>query len=321
MVEHKVLVVGGSGYIGGAVTDYLKDNRVDFIVYDNLMYERDYRKNVPFMFGDVLDTQKLLALIEEYEPTAIIWLAAVVGDGACQTNPEMTVAVNQEAVRWLTENYDGKIVFTSTCSVYGKQDKVLDEASDTNPLSLYAQTKLQAEEFLKDKNAIIFRLGTLHGISDEFSRIRLDLVVNILAMKAVRGEPLTVFGGSQWRPILHVKDAALAIVDAAINPNIVPGIYNLAYKNRMIKELATDIKEMAPISVKITYSDISFEDARNYKVSNEKYKRQLGVPIFERNARMGAREIMLLLKDGRIKDPMNKVFHNANHMKEAMKNG
>ena len=111
----------------------------------------------------------------------------------------------------VVSNNQKRIIFLSTCSVYGAQDGLLDEESSINPLSEYASSKIQAEEYLKDTNSVIFRLGTLFGISDEFSRIRLDLVVNILVTKALTDEKLTVFGGEQWRPLLHVNDVANAI--------------------------------------------------------------------------------------------------------------
>ena len=142
---------------------------------------------------------------------AVIWLAALVGDGACAINPELTFEINAESVRFLAQNFKKRIVFLSTCSVYGAQEGLLDETSTINPLSEYASSKVQAEEYLQDSNAIIFRLGTLFGISDEFSRIRLDLVVNILVTKAFTEGKLTVFGGDQWRPLLHVTDVANAI--------------------------------------------------------------------------------------------------------------
>ena len=310
----RILIVGGAGYIGGAVTDVLKEKKVEQVVYDNLMFERDYRKKVQFVYGDVRDTKSLKKLIDDEQPSAIIWLAAIVGDGACQVNPELTLNVNQESVRWLADNYDGRIIYTSTCSVYGKNDKELDENSPTNPLSLYAQTKLECEKILKGKNAVIFRLGTLYGISDEFSRIRLDLVVNILALKSALGKDLTVFGGEQWRPLLHVRDAALAIADAAINKGLPAGIYNLGSENLMIKEIAEGIKKVNP-TVKIVYSDLSFEDARNYKVSARKYTSNPHAVPLKKNVMLGAMDIIDLINSGRIKNPLEAIYHNANFMK------
>ena len=152
-----------------------------------------------------MDSKKLKKVLAEFDPDSVIWLAAIVGDGACAVNPENALKLNQESIRWISENFKKRIVFTSTCSVYGRQDGLLAEDSPTNPLSVYASTKLNAEQYLKDKDSVIFRLGTLHGVSDQFSRIRMDLVVNILSLKGMLGEPLSVFGGEQWRPLLHVK--------------------------------------------------------------------------------------------------------------------
>ena len=132
---------------------------------------------------------------------AVIWLAAIVGDGACQLNPEITVEVNQEAVGWMARHFDGRIVFMSTCSVYGAQDNIeLNEDSPTAPLSMYAASKLAAETYLRSTNAIMFRLGTLFGVGDEFSRVRLDLVVNTLTVRAWQNGKISVFGGDQFRP-------------------------------------------------------------------------------------------------------------------------
>lgn len=323
-MRDRVLVVGGAGYIGGAITDILKEHDCDMMVYDMLLYERDYRKDVPFVLGDVLDTQRLSKVIADFKPTAIIWLAAIVGDGACQVIPELTQKVNEGSVEWLANHshFNGRIVFTSTCSVYGKADELLDEDSDKNPLSLYAVTKLQAEEHLKGKNAVIFRLGTLHGVSDTYSRIRLDLVANILCLKAMRGMPLTVFGGEQWRPLLHVRDAAKAIAHAAlvneIKDNVAPGIYNIAERNATIRELGDGIRNAAPIEPKpkVEYSEISFEDARNYRVSFDRYKAQPGAVEFTLTVEESAKEMMDLIAEGRVKDPFGSNFHNARFMKE-----
>lgn len=319
-MEDRILIVGGAGYIGGAITDILLKEypSIKFKVYDNLMFERDYRKEVEFIYGDVRDIMHIKKVITDFNPTSIIWLAALVGDGACQAYPDLTISINQKSVEWLSKNYDGRIVYTSTCSTYGKNDKILDEESETNPLSLYAITKIQCERYLKDKNAIIFRLGTLHGVSDDFSRIRLDLVVNVLSLKAICGQPLTVFGGEQWRPLLHVKDAAQAITKAALifDSNIKPGIYNLCQKNMTIREVAEEISKVCPIKTNLEYSDISFEDARNYRVDSSKYDNLKCAIKFKRTVSDGAKEIINLIKSNRIRDPNNKIFHNARFMEE-----
>jgi nucleoside-diphosphate-sugar epimerase len=136
----KVLVVGGAGYIGGAVTDLLISEKVPFTVFDSLVYEPHYLKKVDFIRGDVRDAGRLGRILNSY--THVIWLAAIVGDGACEVNHALTMEVNQKAVEWLAANFRGRIVFTSTCSVYGQHDAEVNEESPVQPLSLYAKTKL-----------------------------------------------------------------------------------------------------------------------------------------------------------------------------------
>ena len=132
----------------------------------------------------------------------------MVGDGACQVNPKLTQDVNVNSFLWLVDNYKGKIVFPSTCSVYGVNNNLIDETAEPNPLSLYAATKLEAERYVlrRRPDALVFRLGTLFGLGDRHSRMRLDLVANILSMRAAKGDDLTVFGGEQWRPLLPDRD-------------------------------------------------------------------------------------------------------------------
>jgi nucleoside-diphosphate-sugar epimerase len=138
----------------------------------------------------------------------------------------------------------------------------------------------------------------------------------------MRGRPLTVFGGEQWRPILHVRDAARAIVNAAlineIPNNVAPGIYNIAERDITIRELAETVRDVAPVSPKpiIEYSEISFEDARNYRVDNSKYKRQPGAVPFKITLEESVLEMMGLIRDRRIKDPFAKDFHNARFLED-----
>ena len=131
-----VLVVGGAGYVGGGIVDQLKSKH-SVTVYDSLIYEESYRKDVNFVNGDIRDTNKLLPLLDQSD--AVIWLAALVGDGACAINPKLTFEINSESVKFLVENFKKRIVFLSTCSVYGAQDGLLDENSSVNPLSEYAK--------------------------------------------------------------------------------------------------------------------------------------------------------------------------------------
>lgn len=304
----KILIVGGAGYVGGYVTDLLIETNNEIIIYDNLLYEDQFQKNVNFVYGDVRDYKK----IQKYFDWAdtVVWMAALVGDGACSINPVITNQVNFESVENLAKNFNGKIVFFSTCSVYGAQDNILDENSNTNPLSVYASTKLSAEKILINKNSLIFRLGTLFGIGDSFSRIRMDLVVNVLTAKAITEKKLTVFGGRQFRPLLHVKDAARMIILATESEKT--GIYNLHSENIKIIDLAERVKKKFE-NVLIEKVDIKFQDARNYRVNGDKLKKDFDfVPKY--SVEDGVTEIKKIIFEKRIKDINDPRYTNQKYL-------
>jgi len=308
---NKILIVGGAGYIGGFLTDHLSDNNYDVTVYDNLLFESRYMKNNKFIYGDIRDQQKLSNIIDKYD--VVIWLAGLVGDGACAVNPQLTSELNVDSVKWLVDNYKGKIIFPSTCSVYGVNNNLIEEDAIPNPLSLYAATKLEAEKYVlsNSTNSLVFRLGTLFGLGDDHSRIRLDLVANILSMKAALGEPLTVFGGEQWRPLLHVRDVSTAILHGI--ENNISGLYNLSYKNFRISDLGKEIQRLIPDCV-ISYTNMKFEDLRNYKVKNEKYLHTGWNPVY--NLEDGILQISSLILEERIKDTSDEIYSNAAFMRK-----
>ena len=312
----KVLVVGGAGYIGGGIVDVLLEKGISFTVYDNLLYEYQYLKQVDFIRGDVRDFEALEEILPEY--THVIWLAAIVGDAACQIKPDLTVAVNQESVKWVANNYDGRIIFPSTCSVYGQNDQMIDENSSANPLSIYAEAKLGAERYLYEGSHLILRLGTVYGVSDASSRLRMDLVVNYMTASALTKGKLSVFGGTQWRPLIHVKDVAEAMVDNLAKETT--GIYNLSTLNLQIRDLAKIVSDMTGCTVE--YTPQNFEDRRNYHVSNEKAIRD-GVFRLEgnRDIAYGIGEIADLIRSGRIKYAENDVYFNERHIASLYRSG
>lgn len=311
-----ILVVGGCGYVGGVLVDLLNKQKdiYNVVVYDNLLFESRYLKDIDFVNGDVTDEDKLGKLIKKFD--VVVWLAGIVGDGACSVSPKLTTAVNVKSVKWLVDNFTGKIIFPSTCSVYGENNDLLDENSTVRPLSLYAETKLEAEKYILNnaKGSLVFRLGTLYGLSDNFSRIRLDLVVNILTKKAALGEPLSVFGGEQWRPLLHVHDVAHAML-FGLKKDLV-GLFNLSENNYRIIDIANKIKEFIP-SATITSKDLSFEDARNYKVSSYKIKKEGWLPIYTIDK--GIEGMIELFNSQRIKNVNDPVFSNVEYMQSLYK--
>lgn len=311
-MKNKILVVGGAGYIGGSLTDTLLEGDFDVTIYDNLLYEDRYLKTVKFIFGDARDCKKLNSIIHDYD--AVIWLAGIVGDQACAIHKETTQQVNFDSVKWLVDNYKGKIVFTSTCSIYGINNDLIDELAEPNPLSLYASSKLEAERYIvkNHSNYTIFRLGTLFGLGDRFSRIRLDLVVNALVYKGLSEKLLPINGGEQWRPLLHVRDVGMATRFCL--KNNISGLYNLGYKNFRIKDIATEIAERIQ-GVKIQFTDISFEDLRNYKVLNDKMLNTGWTPRY--SLQDGIEEMYLVINQGRIKNLLDTVYSNEKHLRAA----
>jgi nucleoside-diphosphate-sugar epimerase len=309
-MSKKILVCGGAGYIGGLTSDYLIREGFDVTVYDNLLYEERYLKDIKFINGDIRDTEKLYQVSKNFN--TIILMSALVGDPACSVDPNLTEEINYKSIKKFCEKVDDEkhLIFMSTCSVYGAQDGILNEDSQTNPLSSYASTKLNAEKYILQKNGTVFRLGTVFGLGDTYSRIRMDLVVNVLTMKAVKDGVITINGGEQWRPIIAVKDIAEYIVESVKEKQ--KGIYILSKENVVIRELGEKIAKIIP-NTEINYTEISFQDARNYKVDNTKslddFKYKPTVTVEDEVIRM-----VKLFSEGRINNPEDKIYHNGAYL-------
>jgi nucleoside-diphosphate-sugar epimerase len=193
--------------------------------------------------------------------------------------------------------YDGPVIFTSTCSVYGHCDGLATETSPVQPLSVYAQSKLNAEAaLLRQGRALILRLGTLHGVS---ARMRFDLVVNAMTRSAVTTGRVHLYGGDQRRPLLAVQDAARFIA-ARTDGDWVPGVYNLATENLHIRDVAQAVLDELPgTALDVVGGDV--EDRRDYAVDTSKV-----APLLDfqpAHAVDSVRAITAVLREGRIKDP------------------
>jgi nucleoside-diphosphate-sugar epimerase len=307
----KVLVCGGAGYIGGLTCDFLTREGFDVTIYDNLLYEERFLKDINFIYGDIRDTNKIIEVSKDFD--TIILMSALVGDPACSVDPILTEEINYIAIKNICEKLpkEKHIIFMSTCSVYGAQDGLLNEESPTNPLSSYASTKLNSEKHVLSRGGTIFRLGTVFGLGDTYSRLRMDLVVNVLTMKAVKDGEITINGGEQWRPIISVIDIAEYVTEAAKYKY--EGIFVLSKENVVIKELGERIVKIIP-NTKINYTEISFQDARNYRVDNTK-----SIQTFKYKAKVTVEdEVLRMLKifqENRVNDPEDKVYHNGAFLK------
>jgi len=273
------LVLGGLGYIGsGLVLDLLKDNQkvsvLDCAMYGNSVLRKFYAyPNFNFIKGYASDVVKLGKLLKEN--SKVVHLAGLVGDPACSLNEKDTSYFNIKTtniIKDLCFEYEiKKLIFASSCSVFGNNKRLCSENTSTNPVSLYAKTKVDSEnELLESKiDTKILRFSTIFGPAE---RLRFDLVVNLFIAQAYYDKRITVFGGDQKRPFLHVYDAAKAIKKFLdYKTKNTQEIFNIGFDdlNYTIKEIAELVKK------KISGSSISVSnesnDNRNYAVSFKKY--------------------------------------------------
>jgi len=316
-----VLVVGGAGYLGSLLVRKLLQTERRVRVLDSFIYGRksleplEGDRNLEIVEGDFRNIETVVNSLKDID--AVVLLAAVVGDPAAQHRPEQTIETNILAAQSLALacklHCISRFVFASTCSVYGRTDDVLDENAPLNPVSLYARTKIFAERSIFDLagpnfSPTILRMGTLYGFSP---RMRFDLVVNTMSLKAHVEKRIQVFGGTQWRPLLHVEDAAdafAACLDAPLE-RIGNQVFNVGAndQNYRIIEIA-DLIGAALKKVKIEVQDAKI-DARDYRVSFDKIRRKLSFKPSQ-TIPAAAKRIDRELGLGHPKNPYAKVFYN-----------
>jgi nucleoside-diphosphate-sugar epimerase len=317
----QILVVGGAGYLGSELVPLLLQRGYRVRVLDSLLFgdvSLASFKNDPgfeLLVGDVRDIQAVVHAIKGCD--AVIHLAAIVGDPACEENPHLAVEINRAATRMLIDVSRGhgvrRFLLASTCSVYGASEFLMDEHAQVAPISLYAQTKVDSEELLlearsPDFHPTILRLSTLFGLSP---RPRFDLVVNLLTARAVRTGKITIFNGEQWRPFMHVHDAARAFVACleANNLDVVSGEIFNAGSYGLNHHLADVAKEIASVIPTVEVENVENEDRRNYRVSFDKIHTQLGF-VCERTLQQGIQEMAVMVRESEIPDFSAEPFNN-----------
>jgi nucleoside-diphosphate-sugar epimerase len=312
----RVLVTGGMGYLGSPVVKELSLQGFSVKILDSLMYG-DYLSASGIEFelvkGDIRDESALNNSLNHVD--AVVHLAAIVGEPADSVNKEATVNINYVATRQLAKickNRGIRLIFMSTCSVYGaRPDMLLNEQSEVYPLSLYAVTKLAAEETVEKLNgdrSTIFRLGTLFGLSP---RMRFDLVVNRFIGQAIQDRKITVFGGSQCRPFIHVRDVAIAIANALTAHQ--SGIYNLIGFNCKILDAARIIQKKTNCHVSV-FEDL--KDPRNYMVDPNLAINTFGIKLTH-TIEDAITEIEREFANGSIKDYREWRYSNEECLKRA----
>jgi len=317
----RVLVVGGADYLGSALVPMLLDRGYRVRVLDSLLFGKasleaiEKHPNFELVPGDIRDIRAVVETMRSCD--SVVDLAAIVGDPACEENPKLATEINRAATRMLIDVGRGygiqRFLLASTCSVYGASEFLMDERAQVAPISLYARTKVDSENLLleakcADFHPTILRLATLFGVSP---RPRFDLVVNLLTARAIRSGKITVYNGEQWRPFMHVHDAARAFL-ACLEANNVEtvsgevfnaGSYDL---NCRLSELADKISAIVP---EVTVERVENEDRRNYRVSFDKIHSRLGF-VCERSLDQGIREMADMVRNSEVKDFSAEMFNN-----------
>lgn len=317
-----ILVTGGAGYIGSTLTRQLLQKGYAVTVFDNLQFGGESvidllsDKNFRLINGDIRNRKEVNATLENIE--CVVHLAALVGEPACNINPKATEEINYKGAKILCDLAKNagvkRFVQISTCSNYGISDvnHPATEEAELHPISLYAQTKIAAEEYAIDQadndfSACVLRLATVYGISP---RMRFDLLVNEIVRDAFLKNKVTIYQPLAFRPFVHVSDVAKAILTCLEAPKtkIKGRVFNVGSSNYQKQEVVKHIKKYIPECKEYIMDTVT--DRRDYSVSFEKIKKELGFEA-KINLNSGIEEMLAALKLGIFKDPTDYRYTNV----------
>ena len=324
-----VLVTGGAGYIGNILVEKLLDRGykvrvLDLMLFgDNALEPLKDNENLEIMRGDIRHIRDLTYAIKGVN--TVIHLAGIVGDPACSVNEQATQSVNVEATKAIMEicKYHGveRIIFASSCSVYGASKLPwVNEGSFLNPVSLYAKSKIDSEQIIlnsanyfdKDRiTPVILRFATVFGWS---RRMRFDIVVNLLTAKAIIDKEITIYGGDQYRPFVHVQDVADACIAAfeAEKELVDRQIFNVGDNdlNYRISEVGETVAKIVP-DAEVKYIKYK-EDDRTYRVSFDKINYVLGWKA-KWGLEDGIKEMKKMIEELGIRDYRKDKYRNSTY--------
>jgi len=284
MKSENIFITGGAGYVGAVLVPRLLNEGYEVTVLDLMIYGEQVLpedSKLTTIKGDIRDADLLRMSIPGHD--VVIHLACISNDPSFELNPTLGRSINLDAFRPLVEISRNagirKFVYASSSSVYGvKQEENVDESMALEPLTDYSRFKADCEQILleyqsPDFTTVTIRPATVCGYSP---RQRLDVVVNILTNLAYHKREITVFGGTQLRPNIHIEDMVetyIAVLRAPVD--VIAGqIYNAGYENQPVSELAEIVRQVIGTDVKLTTT--STDDNRSYHISSQKIKDQLG---------------------------------------------
>lgn len=279
----KIFITGGAGYVGSELTKHLLNNGYQVTVYDLFIYGNtlENNNNLNLVKGDIRDQDLLKQHLKGHD--ALIHLACISNDPSFELNPKLGKEINLDAFEPLVDLSKNagikKFFYASSSSVYGiKSEKNVNETMSLEPLTDYSKFKAECEKILLDYKSddfitTIIRPATVCGYS---SRQRLDLVVNILTNLAYHKKEISVFGGDQLRPNIHIKDMVRSysfLLDQD-EKKINGEIFNIGYENKSINQLAEEVKSVIGDDVNIV--KVPSNDNRSYHISSAKIHDLLG---------------------------------------------
>lgn len=312
----KVLVVGGAGYIGSVVTRELWDRGNDVTVLDSLLFGKESlnslegKERYRLIKGDMRDEVLLKEIMPGHD--AVCLFAAIVGEPACNRDPQLAVDTNLNGTRNVLAATQAagieRFIFASTCSNYGVADseELVDEEAPLRPLSVYSETKIAAEQEIlaaagPNFHPCVLRFSTAFGISP---RMRFDLLVSDFTLAAVRDRKIVIFGEQFWRPFVHVRDIAGAIVHVlGSDADLISGqVFNVGSNesNTQKLELGRRVQQQVPgTEIEIVKRET---DPRSYRVDFTKMQNRLGFTT-KWSVDDGITELHAALNEGVWSDP------------------
>lgn len=317
-----VLVTGGAGYVGAVLIPALLDRGYNVTSLDLMIYGDevlDQHPNLKIVNGDLRDSDLLETLMTSVD--LVIHLACISNDPSFELNPSLGKEINLDAFRPLVEiakkNNVKRFIYASSSSVYGvKEESDVTEDMLLEPLTDYSKFKVECEKVLNEYQSdnfttVTIRPATVCGYSP---RQRLDVVVNILTNLAYHKRKISIFGGDQLRPNIHIKDmvrAYLAVIDAPIQ-KVAGEVFNAGYENHSVNELGKTVVEV--IGDDVTVEHVSTDDNRSYHVSSKKIKNVLGFEP-QHTIKEAVEDLRDAFEAGKLNNPLeNEMYFNIKRM-------
>jgi nucleoside-diphosphate-sugar epimerase len=318
----KIFITGGAGYVGAVLVPHLLEKDYFVTVLDLMIYGDDVlpkHPNLQSVKGDIRDQALLKKLIPGHD--AVIHLACISNDPSFELNPELGKSINLDAFRPLVEFSKNagvdRFIYASSSSVYGvKTEPDVHEEMALEPLTDYSKFKADCEKILaeyqsEDFTTVTIRPATVCGFSP---RQRLDVVVNILTNLAYHKREISVFGGEQLRPNIHIADMveAYMVILKAQKDKVAGKIFNAGYENQPVRELAQTVKNVVGEDVKLITTPT--EDNRSYHISSKKIKDELGFEA-KHTIRDAAQDLCTAFKKGLLPNSLDyEMYFNIKRM-------